>query len=56
MAADIEEAAQNFVIASNNKESLAGDFTSDVLPRLAQLIGAADQLPRTRENCVLLQF
>ena len=49
MTADVEEAAQNIVVASDDENWLAGDFTCDVLPD-RPLIGATDELPRVRKD------
>ena len=56
MAADVEEAAQNLVIASNDDDRLAGDITCEVVARIAQLSGMADKLPRARKDRFLLKI
>src|SRR4029077_20432723 len=56
MAADIEEAPQNIVVSPHHNNRFAGNFSGNVLSRLLQLIHASDELPRTREDSLSLQF
>jgi hypothetical protein len=51
VAADIEESAKNAVIASHDEYRFTRQVASDVLTRLANLIGAPNHLPRACENC-----
>ena len=45
MAADIEESPQNTIVASNDENGLAGDFSRGVLTGVADLSGARHYLP-----------
>jgi hypothetical protein len=53
VAADVEESAQNVVIAFNDEDRFAGNFATDVLSRIADSFGAAGDLPRAREDGLL---
>jgi hypothetical protein len=53
VAADVEKAAHNAVVTIHNEDPLAGDIASDVLSRIADLIGTAGELPRSRQDTVL---
>jgi hypothetical protein len=50
VTADIEKSAQNAVVTSDDENWLPGQFASNVLAWLANLLGAPDYLPRAREN------
>ena len=56
VATDIEEAAQDVVVASDDKNHFARYFRRDELPWIANLIGATGELPRLRKNGELFQF
>jgi hypothetical protein len=46
MAADIEEAAQHAVAATDNQERLSREFGGEVVERIRDLIAPANDLPR----------
>jgi hypothetical protein len=50
MAADVEEAAHNFILAFDQENWLAGDIACDVFTGIADLVGAAGALPRAVKN------
>src|SRR5262245_5222519 len=45
VATDVEEAAQNLIVASDDQERFPGQLPRDVLTRLADLLGAPNKLP-----------
>lgn len=55
MTADVEEAAQNRILAAYDQYRLAGSLAREVLSGLAHLIGASDHKPGARKNRALLQ-
>ena len=56
MTADIEKATQDIVAAANYDNRLAGDISRDVTARFGKLIQPGGKLPRTREDCLQLEF
>src|SRR5262245_37363814 len=56
VATNVEEAAQNMIVASDYQERLSGQLPRDVLARLADLLGAPNKLPGTRKDRPPLQF
>jgi hypothetical protein len=55
MTADVEEAAQNRILAAYDQYRLAGSLAGEVLSGLAHLIGASDHEPGAGKNAALLQ-
>ncbi len=56
VAADVEEAAQDAVVAAHHHQRLAGEFERDELAGLAHLVDPAGVLPALREHGALLQL
>src|SRR5262245_3326672 len=56
VATNVEEAAQNLIVASDYQERLPGQLPRDVLTRPADLLGAPNKLPGTREDRPSLQL
>jgi hypothetical protein len=50
VAADVEESAQDAVAPSHDQDRLPGNLAGDVLPRLANLLGSPNPLPRARKD------
>jgi hypothetical protein len=56
VAANIEESAQNLIVASDNKKRFSSQLPRYVLARLAYLVGASNKLPGTRKDSMPLKF
>lgn len=56
MPADVIEGAQNPVRAADNDKRFAIEICREKFARFRNLIDAADHLPRSMEDCALLQF
>src|SRR5262249_12280796 len=50
MAADIEEAAQDLIISSDNQERLFTQLRRNILTGLTNLLGTPNELPRPRKD------
>src|SRR5262245_27416494 len=56
MSAYIEKGAQQTVISADDDDTLACDFTSDVLARFLNLGCSSGDLPGSSEDCAFLEF
>lgn len=56
VAADVEKASQNAVVATKDDNRFAGDVGGEVHSRLRNLFGIANCLPGVAENATPLQF
>ena len=53
MAANVKEAAQDVITASDNEDWFAGNLAGNIATRLANLVGALNDLPRAGEDGAL---